>query len=377
MRVRVRPTLIACAATLMIAGLIQIPAAGQTQVFVPGNASAFFGNSADIQVEYVPAISVQGPATITVTYVSGTVTDAGGVNTGPNGATWNAEGAQSPLQEALGIAGGTIDNLDALIGSFVPATTIDNPGIFSALDGTKNVAPVGIMPNTLFFIGNGITYNATEAGTLFLGINDWYVSDNGGGYTVQVSATPLSGSQASTQFSATSNPSGAWSYGWSKSVGSGFKLDTRTFDMKGLNGWASECCETTKPDVYHNPTDKAISPAETDPIPGKSLALRPGSEGENAILRWTAGVSAHYAVKATFTGLDTTDAPRIAASILLDSVEIFSSDVNGAGSAHSRSFYGTVSMIAGDTLDFAVRPAETGNYLHDTTGLTVEIAPVK
>ncbi|MGB6691641.1 MAG: hypothetical protein WBE76_27705 [Terracidiphilus sp.] len=362
---------------MLLASALPICASAQTQVFVPGNASGFFGNGADIQVEFVPAITVQGPATITVTYLSGTVTDAGGVNTGPNGATWNTSGSQSPMQESQGIAGGTIENLDALIGAFVPASTIDIPGVFSPLDGTKDVAPVGVMPNTLLLVGDGITYNATEAGTLYLGINDWYVSDNGGGYTVQVAATPVSESQDSTQFSARANPSGEWSYGWSQSQGASFKMDTRTFSTMGLDGWASECCESTKPDVYHNPTSKAVSPTGTDPIPAKSLALRPGSEGENAILRWTASISGRYTVKATFTGLNGVDLPRTAASIFLNQVEIFSGQVIGAGASHSQAFYGTVSMLPGDNLDFAVGVGEKGNFLHSTTGLNVEITPAK
>lgn len=372
-----RRLVLTAAATIAFALAAQAAAFGQTQVFVPGNASAFFGNGADIQVEYVPAVTVAGPATITVSYVSGTVLDAGGINTGPNGTTWDTQGGQSPLQEALGISGGTIQNLDALIGSFVPATTINNPGVFSPLDGTKDVAPVGIMPNSLFFIGEGITYNATEAGTLYLGINDWWVGDNSGGYTVQVTATPLSESQASVQFSARSNPGGEWSYGWSQSGESAFKLDSHAFEVAGLNGWASECCETSKPNVYHNPTGKIITPAGSSPIPAKSIALRPGSGGENAILRWKAKVDGHYIVRATFTGLNSESAPGTTATVSLNLVKLFSAGVIEAGASHSQSFYGTVSMLAGDVLDFGVGVAEKGNYLHDTTGLTIEILPEK
>jgi Domain of unknown function DUF11 len=160
----------------------------QHQVFVPGNASGYFGNPADIVVPFISAITVQGPATISVSYVSGTVLDCCGVNTGPNGASFNAEGAQMPLQEADGVAGGTVDNLDSLIGVFVPAQTVGTAN-FKAIDGTKNVTPAGIVPCGLFFIGEGKTFDVGYAGTLFLGINDFHVSDNGGGFTVEVSAT--------------------------------------------------------------------------------------------------------------------------------------------------------------------------------------------
>ena len=175
-------------APLMLAVLVltvaATTAAAQTQVFVPGNASGFFGNPADIQVPLVAALTVSGPGWITVNYVSGTVTDAGGINTGPDGLSYTNY-AQFPLQEADGVWFKSGTKLDALIGVFVPQSRAQKGG-FRALDGTKGVARFGIMPEGLFFIGTGKKFWAFEAGTLFLGINDYYVSDNGGGFTVTV-----------------------------------------------------------------------------------------------------------------------------------------------------------------------------------------------
>jgi len=163
-------------------------AAAQTQVFVPGTATGFFGGpSPDIQVPFVPAISVSGPSWITVTYVSGMVTDCCGVVAGPDGVPWPIGVEQFPLQEAVGVAIEKVNNMDALIGVFVPQKTVQRKG-FNALDGTKSVTHVGIMPNGLFFIGAGKRLWVTQAGTLFLGINDCWVGDNGGGFTVTVAA---------------------------------------------------------------------------------------------------------------------------------------------------------------------------------------------
>ena len=158
----------------------------QTSVFVAGTASGSFGNpQGSGSVPLVPAIAVTGPGTITVTYVSGTVTDSGGVNTGPDGVTFNTAGAQTPLQEQAAVSGGTIKNLDALIGVFVPAATVKASG-FHAIDGTKDATPVGIKPGSLFFVGTSKSIKVSGAGTLFLGINDWIVSDNGDGFNVDV-----------------------------------------------------------------------------------------------------------------------------------------------------------------------------------------------
>ncbi|MGA8151636.1 MAG: hypothetical protein WB952_11850 [Terriglobales bacterium] len=181
-----RITKLALVLVLFVAAATMTAQAQQdVQVFVPGTASGYFGNPQDQAVPFVSALTVSGPGTITVTYISGTVTDCCGINTGPNGVEFNARGQQWPLQEAHGRSGGIINNEDALIGVFVPQSRVLCKG-FTAIDGTKNATRVGIMPNKLFFIGEGKTFDVTEAGTLFLGINDIVVGDNGGGFTVEV-----------------------------------------------------------------------------------------------------------------------------------------------------------------------------------------------
>jgi hypothetical protein len=187
-----RVTAFCPSAALMLALLVLVvaetTAAAQTQVFVPGTASGNFGNPSDIPVPLVAALTVSGPGTITVTYASGLVTwDGQGDTTGPNGtsACTDCDGMQFPLDEAHGIGLRNSKHLGALIGVFVPQSRVQKAG-FSALDGTKNVTSVGIMPNGLFFIGTGKTFSAHQAGTLFLGINDTEVGDNSGGFTVTV-----------------------------------------------------------------------------------------------------------------------------------------------------------------------------------------------
>jgi len=176
-------------ALLMFVAAAALVAPAQTQVFVSGQTNGAFGGPIDLTIPYVPAITVDGPATITVTYLDGTVTDAGLVDTGPNGVDWDCDKSwQTPLQEVHGMAGGKCSNLDALIGIFVPQSRTTHNG-FNPLDGTKGLTRIGIMPNQVFFIGEGKTFDVTEAGTLYLGINDCYVSDNGGGFNVEVSAS--------------------------------------------------------------------------------------------------------------------------------------------------------------------------------------------
>ena len=165
-----------------------IVAHAQTQVFVPGTASGNFGNPSDQINPLVTALTVTGPGTITVTYVSGLVNWRGADTTGPNGVSCRRRGRdqQWPLQEKHGVGLATGYRIGALMGAFVPASRVNRAG-FQAIDGTKNNAKLGIMPGNLFFIGTGKTFPVTEAGTLYLGINDDILGDNGGGFNVTVS----------------------------------------------------------------------------------------------------------------------------------------------------------------------------------------------
>jgi hypothetical protein len=154
----------------------------QVQVTVPGNASGGFGNGSDQVVPLVPSITVSGPATITVT-ATGSVNGVG--PDGFSGCYW--ENYQKPLQEAHDIQGGCFTNAFGLIGAFIPQTRVQRTG-FKPVDATKNIAWLGIMPGRLFFIGESKTFTVTEAGTLFLGINDEVVFDNSGSFDVTVTA---------------------------------------------------------------------------------------------------------------------------------------------------------------------------------------------
>ena len=85
-------------------------------------------------------------------------------------------------------------NAIALMGAFVPQLWTQESG-FVAMDGTKLANGIGIMPNQLFFVGSNNYIQVRGPGTLYLGINDWFVDDNSGSLTVTVTyhagATPL------------------------------------------------------------------------------------------------------------------------------------------------------------------------------------------
>jgi hypothetical protein len=164
-------------------------AAHAEPVFVPGNASGYFGKPVNMKVPLVPALAVIEPGTITITYVDGMVDYGGPVEVGPNGGQRDVPlGEQTPLQQAQGFAGPiSINSFAALMGAFVRQTRVDAPG-FMATDSTKlpSILNTGIAPCELFLVGQSVVIHAEGPGTLFLGINDPGVADNGGGFNVEV-----------------------------------------------------------------------------------------------------------------------------------------------------------------------------------------------
>jgi hypothetical protein len=358
------------AASFLLFNAAAIHARAQTTVTVPGNASGHFGNPADLVVPFVPAISVSGPSSITVKYVGGTVTDCCGVDAGPNGVPWPATNSQTPLLEAWAFSGGEVPDLDALIGVFVSQRRMNRPG-FQAIDGTKNLAKVGIAPDLLFFIGQGKTIQTDEAGTLFLGINDWAVRDNGGEFVVQVSATPSY--DAATQFSSTQNPNGVWSYGCTQSLGATLHLYTRQTPIDGLYDWGTApSCPQPNPRLGYNPTNASITP-ETATAPAHTIYFHPGPQDQNSVLRWTAPASGNYHVKAVFWGDDFVGPTTTDVHVLLNGLAIYSGEVSGFGPSSDQSFTSTISVAAGDTVDLAVGYGTDGSYGFDTTGVSAVI----
>jgi hypothetical protein len=113
--------------------------------------------------------------------------------------------------------------------------------------------------------------------------------------------------------------------------------------------------------VYHNGTSiiETGYPYPTGccaPKPVGAPGLHPGTVGENAIVRWTAPANGLYKVTAKFSGQDyggqvgtTTDVadPH-------NGVQLYAGNVVAFGSHYDQSFSGTVSVLAGDTIDFTV-----------------------
>jgi hypothetical protein len=172
-------------------------------------------------------------------------------------------------------------------------------------------------------------------------------------------------------FSAVSNPSGAWSFGYSLDLGSQLILFTSTDLLGELNRWLHDIASNT-PNVYHNPATNSIN-SSTLQLPPGGFGLHPGPGGEFSIARLTPPVSGLYRVTGSFSGEDTTGTTTDV-HILSNNVPVFNGEVTGFGSGTGPSFDLVVTLDSGDHLDFAVGYGRNREYWSDSTGLTAHIS---
>ena len=177
---------------------------------------------------------------------------------------------------------------------------------------------------------------------------------------------------AAGDFSAMSNPNGAWSYGWSVSRGSAFTLDTVATTVSGIDVWNYSSTQV-EPDVFHNGTSDTIAPGGTNPIPPGGLAFHPGPSGQNAVVRWTAPSTGSYVIEATFTGRDNARGTTTDVAVLSNGAELWSGEVTGYLATQSYPA-SRLNLNAGDTVDFTVGFGIDLNYSYDSTGLSADIS---
>lgn len=174
-----------------------------------------------------------------------------------------------------------------------------------------------------------------------------------------------------TEFSATANPNGTWSYGW-RDAG-GFHLFTERREVApNVLFWTGGDGPLGEPTAGKNEgsTSTAVSPTMSYE-PGE-FALHPGRAGQMAVVRWTSPETRIYNIDVLFAGVDdvgtTTDV-----HVTLDGVEFSSGIINGATSV---AFSGEHLISEGDQLEFVVGFGANQTFWSDTTRLEVRIASV-
>jgi hypothetical protein len=172
-------------------------------------------------------------------------------------------------------------------------------------------------------------------------------------------------------FSATNNPNGVWSYGYSMTLGSPLVLHADRLKEKGVDIWRTDIAAGT-PLLSHNPATTNASVFNTVLIEPGAVVMHPGPHGEFSVLRFTAPAEGQYAISGSFFGSDahgtTTDV-----HVLANGLTVLDGTVEGFGPVTGPSFDTTVTLGARGHLDFAVGFGANSNFLFDSTGLSVHI----
>jgi PEP-CTERM motif len=183
-----------------------------------------------------------------------------------------------------------------------------------------------------------------------------------------------------SDFSLGSNPGGAWSYGWASGLEGGFNLNLFNWAFASAAnvavGWAAQnpaLVSDANPSVLYLLNGAgALFSYSTISAQSNTVNLHPGPAGELAVARWTAPTAGLYQISGNFRGNDvagtTTDV-----HVLHNANAIVNSAVSGFGT--TQGFSQTVSLAAGDRIDFAVGTGGNG-YFNDSTGLSAIISAV-
>ena len=175
-------------------------------VLVPSTANGSFGSPVDGPTQFVVAHVVGVAGEQFSLSAIGTINLGEALSTDPNGLTLlhsaiigPFDQAFTPLEEGVLDAGGAVATSDgsstvlkvgALIAAYIPNSRTSSPG-FTPEDSDIAPAGNGILSSELFFLGTGpVILTAPFAGTLYVGINEPFVSNNSGSFDVSVVRVP-------------------------------------------------------------------------------------------------------------------------------------------------------------------------------------------
>jgi hypothetical protein len=171
-------------------------------------------------------------------------------------------------------------------------------------------------------------------------------------------------------FSLAANPNLDWRYGYSSTLTG--TLNLYTVPANNSNGLQTWNTGVSDPCADRNANASPVNSANIT-WPAHSFSLHPGPSGEFSHARWTSPRNGIYTIEATFSGFDATPTSTDV-HVLINGVSVFNSLVNGYGSGSAKTYSsGPISLLCGQTVDFAVGYGSNANYHYDTTGLAAKI----
>jgi hypothetical protein len=192
---------------------------------------------------------------------------------------------------------------------------------------------------------------------------------------------------AVSDFSASSNPNGAWEYGHGSAGWTILPLSNHTtFDLGPTDFWERLPGGEPPNDAREIPIVAKNMGAsyfwKTVVVPTGVLWVHPGS-ANSVLVQWTAPTAGTYSYSGKFEILDIAPTGVVGSvwggQIHGDATLLFRGLLKGPGAnqstmtpGQSKTFSGTVSLLAGETLTFAVNN-DNGNYNNDSTGLMATI----
>ncbi len=170
------------------------------------------------------------------------------------------------------------------------------------------------------------------------------------------------------QFSTTSNPAGAWSYGWQPSLVQPFVLGTVHGEIGGgFHCWGPPPA-TSVPFVGKNVTGAPIRISDNPVVPGGVMMFHPGSANQRAAVRWTSPGAGRADIYIRVGGV-TIDPDFVSTDIAI----LHNANVLATSSAYNNtstySFNASRDVAAGDTIDLSQGFGTNGSYLNDSTAL--------
>lgn len=168
-------------------------------------------------------------------------------------------------------------------------------------------------------------------------------------------------------FSATSNPAGAWSYGSATTAGGAFTVYPNFTSSNGISTWTTP---SSYPSINFNPASSSVQ-VGTVLWPANSIIQHPGPNGELAVARWTAPASGNFSLSATFTSGDVFGATTNV-FVMRNGVALGSGNVD-ASNSYTFSV-GSVALGSGDFVDFLVGFGTNGSYGFDSTVTSATIS---
>ncbi len=152
-------------------------------------------------------------------------------------------------------------------------------------------------------------------------------------------------------FSLTSNPNGAWSFGWTQETGGKFMLYRKSLwsaELKRNTGWTSGDKNSPGPHAWMNSSNKEICRVR----PGQ-LSLHPGPGGQHSIARWTSPGRYHVMIEGEFCE---GDLGAMSVQVLHNGKPLFQAE----NTSKKEVFALEANIKSGDTIDFDVGTGHGG-----------------